>query len=125
MRWIALLLVAISGSPQLRAQRATDAPRPQPRDGVAAPVVPEVLAAQVMLDRVGFSPGEIDGQPGSNLKRALAAFQASRGLTPTGAIDDATYERLQQDGGTQPPLVTYTITATDIAGPFTPDIPSD
>ena len=78
-----------------------------------------------MLDRAGFSPGEIDGQPGSNLKRALAAFQTSRGLAPTGAIDDATFQRLQRDGGNQPPLVSYTITDADIAGPFTPDIPAD
>jgi len=121
-----MLALGILGSPQLRAQRATGgSPQAPLDDRPGAPVLSEVLAAQVMLDRVGFSPGEIDGQQGSNLKRALAAFQASRGLTPTGAIDDGTYQRLQQDSGNQPPLVSYGITDADVAGPFTPDIPAD
>src|SRR3954469_14823173 len=91
--------------------------------GGAAPVVSEVLATQAALDRAGFSPGEIDGRAGRNLQRALSAFQQSRQLPPTGQLDDATWKQLTEAGGEVPPLIDYTVTDADIAGPFTPDIP--
>src|SRR5258705_7296850 len=91
--------------------------------GPTAPVVSEVLATQVALDRAGFSPGEIDGRAGRNLERALSAFQQSRQLPPTGQLDDATWKQLTEAGGDVPPLIDYTVTDGDIAGPFTPDIP--
>jgi lipoprotein-anchoring transpeptidase ErfK/SrfK len=79
--------------------------------GPTAPVVSEVLATQIALDRAGFSPGEIDGRRGKNLQRALEAYQRSReeALPPLG--DEA-------------PLVDYTMSDADVAGPFTPDIPA-
>ena len=89
------------------------------------PEVTPILAVQVMLDRAGFSPGEIDGRAGANMRRAIAAFQRAHGLRESGGIDDATLARLQERTGSQPPLVTYELTAEDVAGPFTPDIPGD
>jgi lipoprotein-anchoring transpeptidase ErfK/SrfK len=88
-----------------------------------APVVNEILAVQVALDRSGFSPGEIDGRAGRNLQRALAAFQGSHQLPATGRIDEQTWKQLAATGGDVPPLVDYTITDADVAGPFTADIP--
>jgi lipoprotein-anchoring transpeptidase ErfK/SrfK len=76
----------------------------------AAPVLDDqALQTQVMLDRAGFSPGEIDGRMGTSTRRALEAF------TKTGGTPDAAIA----------PLVTYTITDADAAGPFTPDLPED
>jgi len=88
-----------------------------------APVVNEVLAAQVALDRAGFSPGEIDGRSGQNLQRALAAFQMEHQLPTTGQLDDATWKQLTEAAGGAQPLVEYSITDADVAGPFTPNIP--
>jgi lipoprotein-anchoring transpeptidase ErfK/SrfK len=84
-----------------------------------------VLPAQVMLDAAGFSPGEIDGKAGANFRRAVTAYQQSRGLGVSGTVDDATFDRLRQDFRGQPPTISYTITDADIAGPFQPEIPKD
>ena len=50
-----------------------------------AGISPHLIKAQILLDRVRFSPGEIDGKPGTNLDKAIAAFAAAKGLqTPAG-----------------------------------------
>ena len=77
---------------------------------------PDVMRAQILLARAHFSCGQIDGSFGSNLQKALEAFQADRGLAVTGTVDDPSWAALNADQA--PLLIPYTITADDLKGPF-------
>jgi lipoprotein-anchoring transpeptidase ErfK/SrfK len=105
-------------------QQQPGQPAPPAQTAPAAPAAkPTGLDMQVQLDRAGFSPGAIDGKPGSNTKKALAAFQEAHDLPVTGNLDAATWESLAA-AGSGPTLGEYAITAEDAAGPFVP-IPQD
>ena len=83
---------------------------------------PRVVRAQILLDRAGFSPGEIDGVHGDDFAVAVKGYQENHGLKPTGTIDAEMWALLDADAG--PLLVTYTIIPADEKGPFQP-IPAD
>ena len=118
MRATILLVLVFLSSPIAVTMTARPADRPPP-------VVSETLATQIMLDRLGFSPGEIDGRSGPNLKRALLAFQEAHELTASGRIEPATWDALSKRAGAQPPLVTYELVEADVTGPFVERIPPD
>ena len=86
---------------------------------------PSVAKLQVLLDRAGFSPGQIDGRWGDNTELAVSAFQRAQGLRATGVVDEATARALRQRAGSpQALLVTHRVTQADIGGPFV-EIPDD
>src|SRR4029077_15886679 len=76
-----------------------------------------ITKAEALLDRNHFSPGQIDGKNGENFRKALAAFQQTHKLNPTGRIDTDTWKALAPDSSA-PVLKRYTISEEDIAGPF-------
>jgi peptidoglycan hydrolase-like protein with peptidoglycan-binding domain len=47
---------------------------------------PAIVKAQVLLDRAGFSSGEIDGRNGENFKKAINAFAATRHVAAGGRL---------------------------------------
>jgi lipoprotein-anchoring transpeptidase ErfK/SrfK len=82
-----------------------------------------MLLLQVLLDRAGFSVGEIDGAAGAKTRKALSAFQQAERLPDSGGVLDAA--TLQALGGERSPTTTYVITAADMTGPFVETIPND
>src|SRR5205085_3506421 len=94
----------------------------------AQPATPEgrrnaLIRAEVLLARAHFSPGVIDGQDGDNLRNAIAAFEAARGLPVDGTMSEPVWAALATD--TQPALTDYLITPDDVKGPFVAKIPTD
>jgi lipoprotein-anchoring transpeptidase ErfK/SrfK len=127
-RFLILILVLCSAS-FVEAQRTSRRPNKPVARRPAASLAPKlqcgnVAGFQTLLDRHGFSPGEIDGRLGANFAHTLGAFQQAHRLQQTGRPDCDTWRAL---GGDTADSVTasYTITEADMNGPFTENIPAD
>lgn len=92
----------------------------------AAPVKPDmkILQLQVVLSKLGFSPGVLDGRSGESLNDALRGFQESRGLRKSGKVDAATLGALAPYSGVAATR-TLALTAQSLSGPFTYPVPKD
>lgn len=91
-----------------------------------APTQPDMktLQLQVVLSKLGFSPGVLDGKGGESLNDALRGFQESRGLPKTGKLDTATQAALAPFAKVEA-TKTLTLTAEALRGPFTYPFPTE
>ena len=76
-----------------------------------------LMQAQVVLDRLGFTPGVVDGKPGLSTRNAIAGFQQANQLTPTGTLDQPTSAALLRFNNI-PATRIVTIPADFAAEPF-------
>jgi lipoprotein-anchoring transpeptidase ErfK/SrfK len=88
------------------------------------PIDRSVLHVQVLLDKLGFGPGVLDGRGGQSLVAALKGFQESRGLKVTGLPDQPTLQALYRYRASRP-TVRIALTREMLAGPFLGAIPHD
>lgn len=139
--FVALLLATTAAAPPPKdATKAEAAPNPSVASGsspvavangspiVVPAAVPQtqrdLIRAQVLLDRAHFSPGVIDGKPGSNLKLALSAYQAANSLPVDGKTSEELIAKLVAADSANS-MQHYTVTEADAAGPFIGKLPTD
>lgn len=112
--------------PLVEPEQTASAPalaRPEPKTYQTTASQEELAALQVLLDRMGASPGVIDGRMGENVENALDAYREITGseLELEDAI--AVTALLEETGG--PAFTSYTITGADMDGPFVAAVPVD
>ena len=84
----------------------------------------EYAKIQVLLNRFHSSPGVIDGISGTNMIKAISAFQVMNNITASGIMDSLTWDALTQ-ASSNDVFQSYTVTKEDIDGPYVSSIPSD
>lgn len=83
---------------------------------------PANVKLQIMLDRNGFSPGEIDGRFGENAQRALEVFAEANAL-PSKGLTHEIWDKLTSTMK-DPAVVEYKISEKDVKGPFLKELPA-
>jgi lipoprotein-anchoring transpeptidase ErfK/SrfK len=117
-------VIAVLASLSVSAAAVAQAPKSAPAKPAPPPIDRSILHVQVILDKLGFGPGVLDGRGGMSLVNALKGFQQSRGLPVTGKTDPATLRALYPYR-TARPTVTLTLDNAVLQGPFIQTIPKD
>lgn len=90
----------------------------------ALPAGLEMLPVQIALDRLGFSPGVIDGKGGETLKIAIRGFQAANDIEETGEFDASTKAALARAPSV--PATRLVVIPADFANQqFFPELPKE
>jgi len=89
------------------------AAHPNPSGSSAGHSLRANLAWQIALERVGFSPGVLDGTIGRKTESATREFQRVRGLPVTGRLDAGTAAALAVNPDSC--TTTYTVLIPDVA----------
>src|SRR4051794_11857573 len=105
LRWAFILPLAVNAAVVPIDPSAVNNPTQEPVAMGAKGAA--VVRAQILLARAHFSCGEIDGIFGSNFQKAVNAYQDTRKLPVSGAVDAATWAAI--NGDTAPPLIEYTV----------------
>jgi lipoprotein-anchoring transpeptidase ErfK/SrfK len=114
--------VSTSAAPQRGNARPTHPAQSHAKAAPPALKCGDYLGFQVLLDKQGFSAGQIDGKPGANFSHALAAFRSTHKLAAGDEPDCATWKALGGDAAGSA-TTDYTITEDDVKGPFVKAIP--
>ncbi|MDB5500736.1 MAG: ErfK/YbiS/YcfS/YnhG [Tardiphaga sp.] len=122
---IALGISLLAQSPLAAAELTVDAINAANFTGklpTEAKISPLAVKVQVLLDRVHFSPGEIDGLFGDNVEKALQAFAEANGLPSGKALTPEIWSKLQA-ASNDPVMADYVLTDADLKGPFIDKLP--
>jgi lipoprotein-anchoring transpeptidase ErfK/SrfK len=82
-----------------------------------------IAKVQVLLDRVRFSRGEIDGKLGENAQKALKAFAEANGLTTNQPLTQDVWKALAA-ASSDPVITEYKVSNEDVRGPFLEKLPA-
>lgn len=82
------------------------------------------LHIQVILDKLGFAPGVLDGKGGQSLTAALKGFQEAQGLAVTGKPDAVTLKALSKWRAWRPTR-TLVVSEEILRGPWTFPFPKE
>lgn len=116
----ALLLPVAAANLDAAAINGAEFPAKPPAEDQTDPAVVKI---QIWLDRLRFSPGEIDGKLGENARKALKAFADAKGL-PSDKLPNPEIWQALAGTGEDAAIVEYKISDKDVKGPFLEKLPA-